>query len=145
VINARAVPVYYTDEGLLDLVLGLVDKDGGLSYQFYPLLFLTKSMDWAEEREWRIVDLGYRPDDDQWRRLHFLPSNVRRIFLGGRMAEEKRAELRELAKSHGWTVLEMAYCTETGAVNWEGVEQVQSREDLEFWQNVFRRRREQDQ
>lgn len=134
-----AMPVLYTDESILDMLVDSTDIDGTLPTKSLPLLFLTKSTDWAEEAEWRIVNLGDHAGGEGWRTMGFPTSSVRRVFTGGRMTRTKRDEIHRLAEPDDWSVFELAYDSDTGESHWEGVERVRGRDDFEFW---FKHRRE---
>jgi hypothetical protein len=140
VIHRAALPVFYTDDTIVDMLLELTDEKGELAAQDMMLLFLTKSTHWEEEDEWRIVNLGEFEDDQKWRQLNFPATNIRRIFLGGRMSQAERDEIRSLAEPHDWSVMQLVYDADSGESNWQGAEQV-NRADLEFWKELFSRQK----
>ncbi len=132
VIHKAALPVLYTRETILDLLLEMTNEQGELAAKDLMLLFLTKSTDWEGEDEWRIINLGEHEDDQKWRQLHFPASNIRRIFLGGRMPQPLRDEIRALSDLNDWSVIQLVYDADSGESHWEGAENV-NRDDLEFW------------
>jgi hypothetical protein len=72
-----------------------------LSWEQLKVLLLTKSCQWAYEREWRFVhgERKFSSDNDPARGIPFFPDELRRVIFGCRVSAERRHEIILLLKS----------------------------------------------
>jgi len=136
VIHQDARPVLYTAESRTELLVQFMNDDGAIPMEALGALFyLTKSPDWAEEQEWRIVTLATSQLPESDRQVVLPASNIRRIFLGPRIPSEKRETIEKIASHHlhEWGVFSINVDEPSGAATFSGLEATLHPDDLEFW------------
>lgn len=96
VLYSKNAPGMHTRKEWIDVALGLIPlADGG---EVWKQLVLTKSRDWAYEKEWRIVARQRDGESGDHSDYEFDPSVVARIYLGCKISARDRAAIIRLAK-----------------------------------------------
>jgi hypothetical protein len=83
-------------------------------------IFLTKSSDWAYEREWRMIaplgtDINHPPGDDEVVLVEFPPSAILEVIVGARSTTECRTALCRAVtedKAYSHVILKEAFVPE---------------------------------
>jgi hypothetical protein len=88
----RALPVCYSEKRLMF-------NPNGTEVENVNATLLTKSADWAYEREWRIIDhlVGKGPKP-------FAPELLTGVIFGSRISDGDRQQIRELLSGNGRNV-----------------------------------------
>jgi len=96
-------PVIYSDvrTSVLNECLKYIEdkKDTQLIEDIYKYGVLTKSKDWMEQDEWRLVSMGTILADDY--NCKFFP--IQKVYLGNKMENEERKKVIEICKRKGIT------------------------------------------
>jgi hypothetical protein len=136
IVHKHARRMSYIDEDLTDVLIEAIDtKTRAVSVDaLATLLYLVKSEEWADEREWRILMLADRPQTEESRFVTFPVSNVRRVFAGPRMSDATKDELRAVCRdsAYDWSFIETRTDPVTGRSTFHGVERGKGIEDLEW-------------
>ncbi len=94
-------PVIYTDmrtSVLTECLKYMEDKeDERLIEKIYKYGVLTKSADWKDQEEWRLVSMGNMLADNY--NCSFF--KIRKVYLGNRMQKEERHKVIEICKRKG--------------------------------------------
>lgn len=135
-VHKHILPVTYTGGVSDDLLPRLLKQDGSVNVETLAReMYLTKTLDWRDEEEWRILMVAISPQSNEERRFEFAPSNVRRIFLGPRISETHRAKIHDVARPHleHWGVLDVVPVSNEARFEYRGADAVRSYRDIEFW------------
>lgn len=96
-------PVIYSDirTSVLDECLKYIEgkNDEHLIENIYKYGILTKSKDWKDQDEWRLVSMGKMLADDSDNNCKFF--TIRKVYLGNRMLKEDRNKVIEICKRKG--------------------------------------------
>jgi hypothetical protein len=136
VIHDRAFPVIYSNERVDDRLSELFNDDCSLNVNaLLYYCYLRKTLDWRDEREWRVLILANEEQTTESRKLFFASSNIRRIFLGPRISGADRDNIHEIsrAKNADWGIYDLLPKSDEGAIAFEGFEVVKSFEDIKYW------------
>jgi hypothetical protein len=136
VIHKLARPVIYTNENRTDLLIKLMDEDGAISPPALGLMFyLTKSVEWKGEHEWRIVMLATTEQGADDRRIRFPATNIRRVFLGPRIDKQRREQVFNIARQHAtdWGVLDVEIDVDSGRANFVGMDVIKHSDDFAWY------------
>lgn len=94
-------PVIYTDirTSVLEECLKYMEdkEDERLIEKIYKYGVLTKSADWKDQEEWRLVSMGNMLADNY--NCPFF--KIRKVYLGNRMKKEERRKVIEICKRKG--------------------------------------------
>lgn len=94
-------PVIYSDvrTSVLNECLKYIEdeKDTQLIEDIYKYGVLTKSKDWMEQDEWRLVSMGTMLADDY--NCKFFP--IQKVYLGNKMENEERKKVIDICKRKG--------------------------------------------
>lgn len=102
------LPIIYSKERF-DLFKFAAQSGGRVNPHAIWLASIHKSLDWAYEREWRIID---NVGDDAPGRAMLMPTPSR-IILGHRMKEEDRKTVIEIARTKGIPIFETVPSTDS--------------------------------
>jgi len=90
------IPVLITPEELVDYLCGASRFTSG---DYSRKQAFTKSLHWSYEREWRVLDFEPNPNAQGLFRTQGLwPDEIEAVFLGCRMKDEVREEIRSHLK-----------------------------------------------
>lgn len=92
---SKAAPVVHTTESFADLIAGRAVTDPD---RVGELFLYTKSIDWAPEREWRVVaGCGWKPECEE-EFIEFDPNALEAVVLGSRASPEFQEEIERLVR-----------------------------------------------
>lgn len=96
-------PVIYSDvrTSVLDECLKYMEdkSDWKLVENIYKYGILTKSIDWKDQDEWRLVSAGNMLADDNDYNCKFFA--IQKVYLGNKMSKEDRNKVIEICKRKG--------------------------------------------
>jgi len=101
-----ARPVRYQDESprlpskreWIESIIGRKKID---MREFYTEYQYTKSLQWAYEKEWRVVSYARPGETGLFADYHFNAPELRRVILGANCPAEDEAEFRKLVAGYG--------------------------------------------
>ena len=135
-VHRHVLPVAYNDTVNPEILIHLLKADGAVDVEILAReLYLTKTTDWRDEEEWRILMLADNEQRSTDRHFSFPARNVRRIFLGPRISEVHRAKIKDIAlhREADWSVLDVVPVPNEGRFEYRGLERVLAYSDIEFW------------
>jgi len=136
VVHRHLLPVAYNDTIDPEILIHLLKPDGAVDVEVLAReLYLTKTTDWRDEEEWRILMLANSEQKPTDRQFSFPTRNVRRIFLGPRIREIDRATIKDIAlhRDADWSILDVIPVPNEARFEYRGVERVRAYSDIEFW------------
>ena len=77
--------------------MGRWDLVPGVGEQIFRLLALTKSKDWAYEKEWRVIRYSER-QSETYEDISFAPEELGALYLGWKIEEALKPELINIAR-----------------------------------------------
>jgi hypothetical protein len=138
---AHLNPIIYTAVKPPICPSALVTAEQELNQQMVVLLFSVKSLDWKEEREWRLLLLADHEQKTADRIIPFERSALMRVFIGPRISMENETSVREAASKLVPAVPVFSRLADTELAREEhvGIEEIHSFEQIEYWLRYMRR------
>lgn len=134
-LHRLARPISYSNERQPGLLLDVMNSDGSLAIdKVAAAIFFSKTKDWEDEKEWRILMKANSPQTDKSRKLKFPICNIRRVFLGARMPSEDKQRFHRLCSDldNKWSVIETSEDPDLGAITFSGIEIGRYPEDFDW-------------
>ncbi|MCU1340289.1 MAG: hypothetical protein JWO19_5870 [Bryobacterales bacterium] len=134
-LRRLAKPISYSNELQQGLLLEVMNSDGSLEIdKMADAMFFSKTKDWEDEKEWRILMKANSPQTDESRKLKFQICDIRRVFLGARMPSEDKQRFHRLSSDQGnkWSVVETSEDPDLGAITFSGIEIGRYPEDFDW-------------
>jgi|SRR5579871_278404 len=135
-VHTHALPVRYSNDTGDEILARLMRPNGAIDVEVLASeLYLTKTKDWRDEEEWRILMLAVTHQSREDRLFAFPSENVRRVFLGPRISQAHRSKIEEICRQQGaWSVIDVVPVPNEARFEYRGVERIKSFADLEFWE-----------
>jgi hypothetical protein len=136
---ANLMPVIYSNKKLDIDTSEFITLKGTLDQWLCGVFCCIKHSDWRDEREWRLLLLADAPQSQADRTYRFESRAISRVFLGPRISEADETAIREAAGGQTPSIPVFKRSIDSLEAKEEvvGVEQIESREQWDYWVKRF--------